>query len=72
MTATWFAIEKTATGDQPVIYRDFLPTKARITYSLRLDELPNAERWLAMSLSELVAEYEKRRDAGKLPKARTK
>jgi len=77
MVATYFVIERTATGEQAALYYDDLPRrylgqKAQwngLIYKLRLDTLPDASGWLAMSLPQLYEVYEHLRRRNKLPAA---
>ena len=69
MTARYFVVERGPLGEFPAIYHDELPlTPANpIVYAPRLDTLPHAERWMAMSLAELHHQYLVRVAGGNLP-----
>ena len=70
-----FVIERGPGGaEYPAVYRDHLPnwltdksSVGLMVYALRLDRLPDAEKWIAMSLDELATTYCFLRDRGKLP-----
>jgi len=57
------------------LYHDWLPAwmtgknakELGLLYVLRLDTLPNADHWLAQSLTELTNTYFRLKKAGKLP-----
>jgi hypothetical protein len=74
MSAVYFAVERTPTGEQAALYYDELPsqwrgqnaTKNGLLYALRLDNLPNASAWLRMPLNELYEVYCRQRDKGSL------
>jgi hypothetical protein len=67
----FFVVEKTPLGEQASLYRGDPPqikiVKVRIIYIVRVDTLPNANRWLKMSLNELYSAYCKVRDKKNLP-----
>jgi hypothetical protein len=79
----FFVVERCAAGETAAVYRDLLPVRLTrkiprddrgqpcelppIIYALRIDRLPDADRWLAMALDELYAQYLWLRDKGKLP-----
>ena len=75
----FFVVERTADGEIPSLCYDVLPSRmtrripqgsaeqSPMIYVLRLDRLPDAERWQAMSLADLYSRYCELRDAGKLP-----
>lgn len=76
MTETHFVVERTPTGEQAVLYYDCLPPRLSdknaqrngLIYRVRVDTLPQAARWLKMSLAELYQAYCSARDGNTLPK----
>ena len=67
--AVYFIVSRRAGREEAAIIHDLVPgwLKPLIVYQLRLDRLPDAERWLAMPLDRLYAEYVLFRDHGRLP-----
>jgi hypothetical protein len=63
----YFVVEKKHGREYATVQHEHLQRGGRAVYTLRLDKLPNPERWLAMPLAELYALYCKLRDAGQLP-----
>jgi hypothetical protein len=71
----YFVVWRRAGAETPSLYHDHLPgwihgkhAAARgLVYMLRLDTLPDAERWVAMGLDELWRHYCRLRDKGRLP-----
>ncbi len=71
--AIFFVVERRASGgEEAAIYRDVLPKwlkGPKIVYALRLDKLPDGERWAKLPLAQVYAQYCWLRDHGKLPPA---
>lgn len=73
--ATVFAVVLRNGIEEPALFHDYVPAiltasdtrKLGVVYVLRLDRLPDAERWLQLSLSELFAVYRRLKAAGRLP-----
>jgi hypothetical protein len=71
----YFVVERSPEGEQPVIYYDRLPqrlsgknaTRDGLIYAVRMDVLPNAAKWMSMSLAELYRFYCEARDNKTLP-----
>ena len=63
----FFVIEQSHGREYATVHREHLQLTGKAVYTLRLDKLPDGERWAAMPLVELYAQYVKLRDAGKLP-----
>jgi hypothetical protein len=69
----YFVVERTALGEQPALYYDQMPIRLTgknakrdgLIYAVRVDILPHAAQWLAMTLPELYAAFQKAR-AGKI------
>ncbi len=63
----FFVVEKRNGGEGPAIYHDvFRPSRSTV-YALRLDKLPDCEKWLACPLDKLYRTYCALRDANRLP-----
>ena len=68
---TWFVVRKDLRGMLlPLKLCDPKPSALKdAKYKIRLDTLPDAERWLSMSLSQLLAKYQWLSARDQLPKA---
>ncbi len=76
MSEVWFAVTNRHGHETPQLYHCGLPVEItspklsqHVVYKLRLDTLPDAERWLKMSLNELMNTYRLLRERAKLPQA---
>jgi hypothetical protein len=67
----FFVVEKTMLGEQAALYWDDPPQirgiRPNIIYIVRLDQLPNANHWLTMPLTELYFFYRKALAGNTLP-----
>jgi hypothetical protein len=64
----YFVVEAHHGREYATVHHEHLQLGDRkLVYTLRLDKLPNPERWTQMPLAELYALYCKLRDAGQLP-----
>src|SRR5262249_29873521 len=75
MTATYFVITRRAGHESPALYYDRLPdwmlskraAAEGLVYALRLDTMPDAAFWLALSLRALAVHYRALASLRKLP-----
>jgi len=75
----FFVVERRHGQEEPAIYTDRLPENLTrkipkdsaerhpLVYALRLDKMPDLDKWLAAPLKQLYRTYCALRDAGKLP-----
>jgi hypothetical protein len=75
MGAVYFVVLRRAGVEASAIYYDNLPAwmtgkraaEGGLVYALRLDTLPDADRWTTMSRADLERHYRTLKAAGKLP-----